>query len=90
MGKRISFADVYHSANRYNTGHLALPIVLPRSQVWSVGKGRLLLGREALVVQGHPARHETLDELELTEAQFQDLAGNSLPGWIQLNGFYFQ
>lgn len=84
MGRCIEFADVYHSANRYSTGQTTLPIVLPRSQVWSLKRNRLLLGREALAIQGHPACHSVLDELEMTEGNFQDLAGNSFSGNVIL------
>lgn len=74
----LSFADIYHSANRYGTGERAIPIVLPRSMLWSFEQQRLVLGRESLALQGHTVDPEILATLETTEGQLQDLAGNSL------------
>ena len=76
-GRPINFADVYHSANRYSVGTTSLPIVLPRSQVWCFSKGRVILGREALAIQGHSVEDDLLNGLEAPESSFQDLAGNS-------------
>ncbi|CAK9071761.1 unnamed protein product, partial [Durusdinium trenchii] len=75
MRKELNYADVYHSANRYGSGKEQVPIVLPRSQLYSFLRGRLVLGRESLRLQGHgwDPRHLML----YSESNLQDLAGNS-------------
>ena len=43
--KDVAYADIYHSANRYNCGPCAhLPVVLPSSVMYSFKRNRLLLG----------------------------------------------
>ena len=88
LGRKVEFADVYHSANRYAVGSTMVPIVLPRSTLWSFRRGRLVLGRESMVIQGHTLSPDMCDELEVTESQLQDLAGNSLPDWLAGGGRY--
>lgn len=85
LGKDIDFADIYHSAHRYATTKSSHPIVLPRGTVWSFKHGRLVLGRESMAIQGHSMKRDFLDELEISESQCQDLAGNSLLAWVQKN-----
>lgn len=76
----LQYADVYHSATRYGTGERNVPIVLPRSTVWTFGRQRLILGRESLAIQGHAVNAHTIGVAKLSEAQLQDLAGNSFLG----------
>lgn len=75
MKKKVSVADVYHSANRYSTGTRSLPVILPRSIAWSFAKQRPLLGRELLRCQGHSYDHDFLSSF--TESQLGNLAGNA-------------
>ncbi|CAK9077283.1 unnamed protein product [Durusdinium trenchii] len=78
MKKKVSVADVYHSANRYSTGTRSLPVILPRSIAWSFAKQRPLLGRELLRCQGHSYDHDFLSSF--TESQLGNLAGNAFAG----------
>ena len=89
LGRKVEYADVYHSANRYAVGSTMVPIVLPRSTLWSFGRGRLVLGREAMALQGHTLSSEMFESLEVTESQLQDLAGNSLPDWLVGGGRWY-
>ena len=84
--KSLTYADIYHSATRYSTGFEQVPIVLPRSILWSFKRGRVVLGRESLSLQGHSWNHEEIDELEATESQMQDLAGNAPLGFYSQTG----
>ena len=77
QGKAIQYCDIYHSANRYATGDHHVPIILPRSILWSFPRSRLVLGRESLALQGHAYEHESISDLQMTESQLQDLAGNA-------------
>ena len=44
--RKLRFADIYHSANRYAiSGEDAIPILLPSSQMYDLKRQRLLLGR---------------------------------------------
>lgn len=74
--KRFNYCDVYHSANRYACGTMdAVPIVLPRSIVWSFQRQRPLLGRELLRCQGLSYHSEVLEPF--SESQLTNLAGNA-------------
>ncbi len=43
--KEIAFADIYHSATRFNTGPGAhIPICLPSSVMYSFERQRIVLG----------------------------------------------
>ena len=43
--KDVAWADIYHSASRYNTGPSEnLPVILPSSVMFSFARNRLLLG----------------------------------------------
>ena len=71
----IQFCDIYHSCHRYATGTSMVPIVLPRSIMWSFSRQRLLLGHELLAIQGHTVTQEQFKSV--TENQMCDLAGNA-------------
>lgn len=87
----LVYADIYHSANRYGTGKGDMvPICLPRSQMWSFHRRRLLLGEELMRLQGHTVSDTQLDTV--TNAQMTDLAGNALLVWhndMQLAMIYY-
>lgn len=84
LHKELTYCDSYHSANRYGTGHQSVPIVLPRSTLWSFSRQRLVLGRESMSLQGLSWNAEDLDELNVPETHLQNLAGNSLLGMSQV------
>lgn len=74
--KNVTYADVYHSATRYSVGPAStLPIILPRSQIWTFGRQRLLLGRELLRCQGLSYHDDVLNEYP--ESKLCNLAGNA-------------
>lgn len=74
LDRRVEYADVYHSANRYAVSAGHFPIVLPRTIGWNFIRQRLVLGRECMMLQGHTVHEES----SATETQLQDLAGNAL------------
>ena len=76
--KKIGYCDIYHSANRYSCGSTAssCPIILPRSIMWSFTRGRPLLGRELLALQGLSYQQDHLSGF--SESQLGNLAGNAL------------
>lgn len=79
--KQVSYADIYHSANRYSVGtSQTAPIVLPRTLLWSFQHNRLLLGRELLRSQGLSFEPDML--AEYSESQLGNLAGNAWFGLI--------
>ena len=79
--KHVSYADIYHSANRYSVGtSQTAPIVLPRTLLWSFQHNRLLLGRELLRLQGLSFEPDMLGEY--SESQLGNLAGNAWFGLI--------
>ena len=80
QGRDLQYADVYHSATRYGTGENHVPIVLPRSTLWTFNRQRLVLGRESLALQGHTVNPYLIGAVKVSEGQLQDLAGNSFLG----------
>lgn len=84
LGRPMDFCDIYHSANRFSSGHKTVPIVLPRSILWSFDRARLVIGREALLLQGQSVESDVADNT--TEPQMQDLAGNAFL-YLKLDGF---
>ena len=79
MKRKISFADVYHSASRYAVGqNNILPCLLPRTLAWSFQRNRILTGQELLRCQGLSFEDE--DVPEFSQSQLTSLAGNALLG----------
>lgn len=80
--KDVAFADIYHSATRYNTGGKQhVPIVLPSSVLFSFERNRLVLGRELLRYQGLFYPRSLLNNF--SEAQLGNLAGNACSSTVQ-------
>lgn len=55
------------------------PCILPQQTLWlHIGNERLLLGREALLLQGYPIHRMARTMADLPERFLQDLAGNAV------------
>ncbi|CAL1135526.1 unnamed protein product, partial [Cladocopium goreaui] len=85
MGRApLVYGDLYHSANRTpSSGQQEVPTILPSTKLWHLERGRLLLGRELLHLQGIRFNAETMDKL--SETQMTDLAGNAFSSTVCLS-----